>query len=679
MPSVGEIFAQRYLLTALIGQRDTAEVYWAEDTALERPVAIKILSPELAREGDFLRRFRSETQAAARLSHVNVISYYDWGYEEGYPYVVTELCLGGSLRDIIDSGARLTPAQAARVGLEMSEGLKHAHEAGLIHGGIAPSNILFDAEGRAKITDFALAVLHAGTSLPSFHDRIFGPSFYASPEEIENSELTEKADVYALALVLVEAVTGTYPFVGETTLSVLWERLFTPLPTPPELLGLAEPIAKASAMKPDERLSTEEFATQLSQVADTLAEPAPLPLVPLPQPLNAPKDWLAGGELELAGGLSAAGRGLAAGGTERGLSTGRGGLDKPEKPQSRRRSRQLASRKNLARRVNARELWVSIVAVAVIILAGIIGFVVVDDSGEGESALPDFVGQRWEDALEEIDGAWAVRRYELRRNGTSVGEILTQQPEAGQILTKGEQLTLTVSLGDELVKLPADIIGLPVDVVGLRLSELGLSLGEITEVSDDLASAGTVLSINEPLLDIPSGGQVDLLVSTGPALLTVPLNLLGADFVATAEELTAAGFMVEEQRIYDDQTASGTILLVTPDSGSVLPAGSTLIVAVSDGPKPVPDLKGLTLGEVRQLLEAEGFCLDSQAIDGSDLSGYDDSDIVSNSVPPAGVPLARVELEAESGAEESESGAEEQESGAEEAQPEQSCVSIIFE
>lgn len=192
MPSVGEIFAQRYLLTALIGQRDTGEVYWAEDTALGRPVAIKILSPELAREGDFLRRFRSETQAAARISHINIISYYDWGYEEGYPYVVTELCLGGSLRDIIDSGARLTPAQAAQVGLGVSEGLKHAHDAGLIHGGIAPSNILFDAEGRVKITDFALAVLHAGTSLPSFHDRIFGPSFYASPEEIENSELTEK-------------------------------------------------------------------------------------------------------------------------------------------------------------------------------------------------------------------------------------------------------------------------------------------------------------------------------------------------------------------------------------------------------------------------------------------------------------------------------------------------------
>lgn len=677
MPSVGEIFAQRYLLTALIGQRDTGEVYWAEDTALGRPVAIKILSPELAREGDFLRRFRSETQAAARISHINIISYYDWGYEEGYPYVVTELCLGGSLRDIIDSGARLTPAQAAQVGLGVSEGLKHAHDAGLIHGGIAPSNILFDAEGRVKITDFALAVLHAGTSLPSFHDRIFGPSFYASPEEIENSELTEKADVYALALVLVEAVMGEYPFVGETTLSVLWERLFTPLPTPPELLDLAEPISKASAMSPAERLSTEEFASQLGRVADTMSEPAPLPLVPLPQPQDSPEYLLAGGELETSGGRGAVGRGMGAAGGSlgtggRGLGADGSSLGKPKKTPLRLKAREFPSKKSLARRVTARELWVSIAAVAVIILAVIVGFAVVDEGGGSESALPDFVGQRWEDVLEEIDGAWAVRRYELRRNGTSVGEILTQQPEPGQTLAKGEQLTLTVSLGDELVKLPADIIGLPTDVVALRLSELGLSIGEITEVNDITASAGTVLSINEPLLDIPSGGQVDLVVSKGPALLTVPLNLLGADFATTAEELTAAGFVIEDQRIHDDQIAQGGILFVTPDSGSTLPAGSTLTIVVSDGPKPVPDLKGLTLGEARQLLDDEGFCLDSQTIDGSNLSSFDDSDIVSNSVPPAGVPLSRQEVESESGDEvESESG--------DEVEPEQPCVRIIFE
>jgi len=679
MPNVGEIFAQRYLLTALIGQRDTGEVYWAEDTALGRPVAIKILSPELAREGDFLRRFRSETQAAARLSHANIVSYYDWGNEGGHPFVVSELCLGGSLRDIIDSGVRLTPAQAAQVGLGVSEGLKHAHDEGLIHGGIAPSNILFDADGRVKITDFALAILHAGTSLPSFHDRIFGPTFYAAPEEIENSELTEKADVYALAVVLVEAVMGAYPFVGETTLSVLWERLFTPLPTPPELLGLAAPIAKAGAMKPADRLTTEEFADQLRELAEAMTSPDPLPLVPLPQP-HAGAKVLSSGDVAAGAGVAGAPAGEAkstAGSAvvpsspkTRGIfrkspKQGAGQLQTRHQSQTRKHTKTPT----LSRRVTARELWVSIVAVVVIAVAGVVGFLVFSGEATQERTLPDFVGQTWEDALDEINGNWPVRRYELRRDGTSVGEILTQYPESGQTLAAGEQLTLTVSLGDELVRLPGDIIGLPTNVVALRLSELGLSFGEVTEVPDAVNAAGIVLAIDEPLLDVPSGSQVDLIVSKGPVQLTVPLNLLGKDIAEVTESLTEAGFVVVEQRIYDDQTEPGQILVVTPDSGTVVSAGSELIIVVSDGPKPVPDLKGLTLGEVRELLESEGFCLDSQAIDGTNLSSYEDSDIVSNSVPPAGLPLASLEADSEPDSDSQEES---------EAQ-EEPCVRLLFE
>ena len=663
MPAVGEIFAQRYLLTALIGQRDTGEVYRAEDAALGRPVAIKILSPELAREGDFLRRFRSETQAAARLSHTNIVSYYDWGTEAGHPFVVSELCLGGSLRDIIDSGAKLSVAQAVQVGLGVAEGLKHAHDQGLIHGGIAPSNILFDAAGRPKITDFALAVLHAGTTLPSFHDRIFGPTFYAAPEEIENSELTEKADVYALAVVLVEAVLGAYPFVGETTLSVLWERLVTPLPTPPELLGLAEPVTQAGAMQPAERLTTEEFADQLSQLVGTMPEPEPLPLVSLPEPVvdsQAASQVVADGSPAWqlptepateasAGGGAGSGAGIGTGGP----SASRGGFwqrIRQSRTGSAPRAEQPAQRPP-QRRVSARELWVSVAAVGLIVIAGVVGFAVFSGEAANQRTLPDYVGQTWDDVLDDINGKWLVRRYELRRDETSVGQILAQQPEAGEKLAVGEQVTLTVSLGDELVRLPGDLIGLPMDVVALRLSELGLSIGEVTMIDDANSSSSTVLRINEPLLDVAVGSQIGLLVSSGPAQIAVPEDLVGADFATVEPSLVELGFEVVQQLVYDERTEAGTILFVTPEVNTLVAAGSELTLTVSEGSKPVPDLKGLTLGEARELLESEGFCLESQTIDGTSLSSYDDSDLVSNSLPPAGQPAPRLDTETEAGAE----------------------------
>lgn len=682
MPNIGEIFAQRYQLSTLIGRRGTGEVYRAEDTALGRPVAIKILSRELAHEGDFLKRFRTETQAVARFSHANIVSYYDWGTQDGHPYVVTELCLGGSLRDIVDSGAKLTPAQATHVGLSVAKGLKHAHDEGLIHGGIAPSNILFDANGRAKITDFALAVLHAGTALPSFHDRIFGPTFYAAPEEIENSQLTEKADVYALAVVLVEAVMGAYPFVGETTLSVLWERLITPLPTPPELMGLAAPIEAASAMDPLLRLTTEEFLEQLRQLSQTMPEPEPLPLVPLAEPT---REESGAGAVSVAAGFGAVGAGApgagvsagtfgapgagsgapgtippAAAGTGVGVGAGAGATATTTVPttaaqtsaesatqhQSKLQKIRRFFRQNI--KPNNKQWWVSVAAIAAMIAIAAGGFFAFIHDNPNQRTLPDFTGETWEDTLEEIGNKWSVQRYELRRAGTSVGEILSQYPEPGQRLGQGEQLTLTVSLGEEFVRLPGEILGLPLDAVVTHLGELGLSVGEINEAFHPESSTGTVLGFEEMLLDVPPGSDVSLLVSKGPAQITVPQDLVGQNIGIVAEGLAELGFAITLERISDEQTEAGSILLTTPDAGTILPAGSELVVLVSDGPKLVPELKDLTLLQARTLLGAADICLDSRTVDGTNLNQYSAADIVSNSVPPGGAPLASLDPEAES-------------------------------
>ena len=602
-------------------------MYWARDTSLHRPVAVKILSSELASDGNFLRRFRAETQAAARLSHPNIVSYYDWGLEDGVPYVVSDLCRGGSLRDMLEAGARLSPSQALEIGLGVADGLKQAHEANLIHSGIAPSNILFDSEGRVKITDFALAALHAEASLPSFHDRIFGPSFYAAPEEVESREITEKVDVYALAVVLVEAVTGEHPFAGETTLSVLWDRLSRPLPCPPVLGELAKPLAKAGTIRPEDRSSLEELAAEMQSLELPPAES--LPLVFLEEPTNfaVPVKDSKPAKESGANGSSESSRDNVDG--SEGSASGSGDSE----------SDALGIQ-------FLRSKWTAVGAAAIVVLAAVIALFVVNRDSASTRTIPNLVGMNYEEALAEVGdkvgGEWVrVKRYELRRDGTEEGEIIAQDPAPDEKVEKGEILTLTMSLGRSYVTLPDNIIGVPVESATLRLQDLGLTLGDVREVFNNDVPSGQVIGIDEErqtLLDVPYGSAVYLTVSAGAQMLTVP-GLVGSDINIIEENLRETGFNVSVEREYDNQFEPDVVLRMVPEAGTVMTSGSDLLLVVSDGPRPVPALAGLSVGQARTLLDQQGFCLAERTVEGDLMSGVDDDAEVRNSVPPAGATL----------------------------------------
>ena len=146
---VGRVLGDRYRVLAPLGSGASARVYLAEDVALRRQVAVKILHPSLADDPSFLKRFRAEAQAAAALSHPHVVAVYDWG-EEGTAYLVTEALAGGSLRALLDRGRRLSPSQALLVGLEAARGLDYAHRQGFVHRDIKPANLLF---GTVPVTD----------------------------------------------------------------------------------------------------------------------------------------------------------------------------------------------------------------------------------------------------------------------------------------------------------------------------------------------------------------------------------------------------------------------------------------------------------------------------------------------------------------------------------------------
>ena len=184
----------------------------------------------------------------------------------------------GSLRQIYDTGALLTPEQAVRIGIEACAGLDYAHRRGLIHRDIKPANLLFDADRRLRIADFGLARALAEAAWTEPDGAILGTARYAAPEQVEGWVLDGKADVYALALVLYEGVTGESPFIGDTTVATLMARVGALLPEHEALGPLGDVLVWAAAPDPAERYDAAQFGAKLAELAATLPAPAPLPL-----------------------------------------------------------------------------------------------------------------------------------------------------------------------------------------------------------------------------------------------------------------------------------------------------------------------------------------------------------------------------------------------------------------
>ena len=276
---IGRVVGGRYRLVAALGAGPYGRVFLADDVRLRRRVALKLLPEALVDEPGFVERFHQEMQAAAALRHPHIIVVHDWGADGGL-HLVTEYLDGGSLRGVLDRGVTLTPSQALMVGLAAARALEFAHAKGVVHRGIKASNVLFADDGRLRIGDFGLARAFAEAAWTEPLGAGGAAARYASPEQAQGRSIDGRADVYSLALLLVEAVTGQVPFAADTAIATLTARVGTPLVVPPELGPLVGPLTRAGADDPAERIDAASLVTALMAVASELPEPAPLPLSP---------------------------------------------------------------------------------------------------------------------------------------------------------------------------------------------------------------------------------------------------------------------------------------------------------------------------------------------------------------------------------------------------------------
>jgi beta-lactam-binding protein with PASTA domain/predicted Ser/Thr protein kinase len=568
--SEGSLVDGRYRVLSRLGSGGMADVWLAEDTHLQRRVALKVLHRRFAQDREFVERFRREAESAAGLQHPNIVSVFDRGEFEGTYYIAMQYIEGPSLKQLIDRG--LTPEEAVAEIRQVLEAARFAHRNGIVHRDLKPQNVIVDGEGKAVVTDFGIA--RAGVSEITQTGSVMGTPHYLSPEQAQGFDVTAVSDLYSIGVMLYEALTGRVPFEADSAVAVAMKQVSQTPQRPSSINHRVSPaldavVMRALAKEPGERFqSADAFIAALDAAlkepgaGDGTADFAALPpVVAVPVDVEEERD--------------------------------------PEEEARRRRRRWIAA------------------AIVAVLIGLLIGLALTRDTS---TEVPNVTGN-------QLNVAIAL----LQQDGFSVGEVkrverevapntvLEQDPAASppghqasldcSFLTffcSKPDVTLTVSAGPGSSEVPATA-GLPREEASEKLEKAGFRV-DVKTVSSDSVEEGLVIH-SEPSAGetATNGSTVTLVVSAGPKLAKVPV-LVGSQRRLAVQQIRGRGLTPSVSEEESDSPA-GEVISQSPSAGSEAEPGSAVSIVVSSGKRQakVPNVIGKLRSEAVQAIRDAGL------------------------------------------------------------------------
>ena len=577
------VYSGRYELTHLVARGGMAQVYRAMDLQLDRPVALKVLFPELSVDRTFVERFRREAQAAANLSHPNIVPVFDWGEDDGSYFIVMEYIDGRPLSAVLRDPQPLAPRQIATIGAGVAAALAFAHRHGVVHRDVKPGNVLITPEGDVKVTDFGIArAVNTEESLTQT-GAVMGTAAYFSPEQAEGKGVDSRSDIYSLGVVLYEMSVGKPPFTGDSPVAVASKHV-RDTPVLPRAANPAVPAAleavimKAMAKDPDDRYrSAEELRADLLRFADG-------------RPVEA-------GDPGVTSMMTAVGVGatqVVASSTGRTMAVPVDGRPPPP------------SREELERKKRTRRLV--ILLVVLLVALGVIAFFLLRSLG-GHVTVPNVVGNTQSVATQTLkNDNLTVGPATFRTSAQARGIVLSTSPAAGASVSKNSTVDLVVSDGPNIPTVtvpPVEGKELTAAISAIQGAGLTYKITDVTStqpvgtVISQSPAAGTKIKANVPVVLTVSGTQTSV---------SVP-SVLGQTPASAGATLSGKGLNVGSQsNACSSQYGQGVVSSQSPAAGATVQPNASVNLVISTGNcATVPGVVGQSVSAAQSAISAAGL------------------------------------------------------------------------
>lgn len=601
MLELGTMLSGRYEVLKRVGSGGMADVYMAKDHKLNRNVAVKVLKSEYVEDEKFLKKFETEAQAVARLSHPNIVNIYDVGIEDGINYIVMELAEGITLKEYIRKKGYLSPKETVEISTQIASAISHAHKNHIIHRDIKPQNILVSDTGIIKVTDFGIAKATSSNTVTSTATAM-GSVHYISPEQAKGRFCDEKSDIYSLGITMYEMVTGHVPFDHENGVTIALMHLQNEI-TPPSQIrdgipdSLEKIILKCTMKKPEERYQTaDDLIADLRLVFEDTSG-GYVGVVPAID--DSPTIMIDQNEL-----------------TQR--------INTPKKDQKIQQEEPLKDEEQNAyldeddeeeSGMNSKIEKLVIVLAAVvgaIILISIIVFVVKSsgvfksgksttttsigttaESNDTESkkyTVDNYIGMSLSAAREKIDGKFKIKVEEEYSADYAKDLVIRQDPESDTELEEGKTLTLVVSKGtrtEDKVSVPK-VVGKRESSAKSELEAAGLKVSVKTKYSTDVAKGKVISQSPGSGNQVTKNSTVVITVSQGEkpeTMVRVPNLRYFTESEARSELKNSNLVLGSVLTEYSDSVEKGLVIRQTVSSGSKVKEGTAVGIYVSLGPR----------------------------------------------------------------------------------------------